>query len=244
MAKKILIAEDEKPMAKALALKLNNSGFEAKAVHNGKDAVEELKAAKYDLLLLDLMMPTMDGFQVLEQIKAEKIKTSVIVTSNLSQLTQDIIDELKSRSETKQQKLSVQIDKTLNKINLDPNFIRMIIENLLTNAIKYTPEKGSIKLTLAKTADEITLSVGDTGYGIPVNQQKKIFSKLFRADNVREKDTDGNGLGLYIVKAILDQSGGKIWFDSSEGKGTTFHVTLPLTGMNKKEGSKMLSKSN
>jgi len=85
MAKKILIAEDEKPMAKALELKLNNSGFEAKAVFNGQEAIDALKAEKYDLMLLDLMMPTMDGFAVLEQMKTDKIKTPVVVTSNLSQ---------------------------------------------------------------------------------------------------------------------------------------------------------------
>ena len=80
--------------------------------------------------------------------------------------------------------------------------------------------------------------VSDTGYGIPEAQQEKIFTKLFRADNVREKDTDGTGLGLYIVKAIVGHSGGEIWFTSQENKGTTFYVTLPLTGMKKKEGTK------
>jgi DNA-binding response OmpR family regulator len=83
--KKILIAEDEKPMAKALELKLNNSGFEAKAVFNGVEAVAELEKTNYDLVLLDIMMPKKDGFGVLEDIKAKKIKTKVIVATNLSQ---------------------------------------------------------------------------------------------------------------------------------------------------------------
>lgn len=91
--KKILIAEDEKPMARALELKLNNSGFEAKAVHNGEDAIKELKANKYDLLICDLIMPVMDGFGVLQKIIDEKIKVTVIIASNLSQ--QDDIDKAK-----------------------------------------------------------------------------------------------------------------------------------------------------
>jgi len=73
----------------------------------------------------------------------------------------------------------------------------------------------------------------DTGYGIPKNQQEHIFTKLFRADNVRDKDTDGTGLGLYIVKSIVENSGGKVWFTSKGEKGdtgTTFYVTLPLNG--------------
>lgn len=82
---KILVAEDEKPMAKALVLKLNHSGFEAKAVFNGEEAIEELQNDQYDLLILDLIMPGTDGFGVLEAIKDKDIKTSVIVASNLGQ---------------------------------------------------------------------------------------------------------------------------------------------------------------
>ena len=83
--KKILIAEDEKPMAKALAIKLNKVGFQAKAVNNGLEAVKELENSQYDLLLLDLIMPQMDGFTTLEKIKEKGIKVKIIVTSNLSQ---------------------------------------------------------------------------------------------------------------------------------------------------------------
>lgn len=88
MTKKILIAEDEKPMANALELKLNKSGFEAKAVYNGQEALDELeKNGPYDLMLLDLMMPQVDGFEVLEKLKEKKIKLPVIVSTNLSQET-------------------------------------------------------------------------------------------------------------------------------------------------------------
>ena len=85
MVKKILIAEDEKPMARALELKLNKSGYEAKAVYDGEQAIAELEANKYDLMLLDLMMPKLDGFGVLGVMKEKKIKVPVIVSTNLSQ---------------------------------------------------------------------------------------------------------------------------------------------------------------
>jgi two-component system sensor histidine kinase VicK len=127
----------------------------------------------------------------------------------------------------------------------------MVIQNLLANSIKYTPVKGRLKfvITLANVdgvvsakdkKNNILIKVSDNGYGIPKNNQAKIFTKLFRADNVRAKDTKGTGLGLYIAKAIVDQSGGKIWFKSKENKGSIFYVTLPLTGMKKKKGTKTL----
>ena len=83
--KRILIAEDEKPMAKALEVKLKKEGFEAVSVFNGQEAVKQLTAGNYDLLLLDILMPVMDGFTVLEQIKTLARKPKIVITSNLSQ---------------------------------------------------------------------------------------------------------------------------------------------------------------
>ena len=85
MAKKILIAEDERPMARALVLKLKSEGFEAEAVYDGLEVVAVLEKQKYDLLLLDLIMPKLDGFGVLKALKEKKISVPIIVTSNLSQ---------------------------------------------------------------------------------------------------------------------------------------------------------------
>ena len=96
-------------------------------------------------------------------------------------------------------------------------------------------------LRISKKDTDILVKVKDTGYGIPKAQQSKIFKKLFRADNVLDKDCDGTGLGLYIVKAVVEQSGGKIWFESEENKGTTFFATIPLVGMKKKKGVKVLA---
>jgi PAS domain S-box-containing protein len=125
-------------------------------------------------------------------------------------------------------------------INADPKLLRIVIENLASNAIKYTPEAGTVTLYLKRQAGHIQIIVEDNGLGIPTGQQDKIFSKLFRADNVKAHDTEGTGLGLYLVKSIVDYSGGKIWFKSKENKGTTFSVSLPDSGMKHKQGTKEL----
>jgi signal transduction histidine kinase len=160
--------------------------------------------------------------------------------TQLTDISKSIIKELKPEIKKKNQVVSEDYEKNLPKINVDQKLIRIVIQNLLSNAVKYTPEKGRIGIEMKTSGANIEIKVADTGYGIPKPQQKDIFTKLFRADNVRQKDTEGTGLGLYIVKNIVEQSGGKISFDSTEDKGTTFYVTIPLGGMNKKEGTRVL----
>lgn len=116
----------------------------------------------------------------------------------------------------------------LPKIETDPKLIRIVFQNLLSNAIKYTLDGGVIALMIEYENDKLLVSVTDTGVGIPKNQQNRIFTKLFRADNVRGMDTEGTGLGLYIAKQVVEHLNGKIWFESEQDKGSTFYVTLPL----------------
>lgn len=159
-----------------------------------------------------------------------------------------VINELKPQIITR--KLEVkETHKDIPKIIADPKLIRIVLQNLLSNAVKYTPEKGTITIDIKSVKkgdpvdqhkadlDGIAITVSDSGYGIPEGDKDKMFSKLFRAENVREMDTEGTGLGLYIVKSIVEHSEGKIWFESELNKGTTFYVLLPLEGMKKKEGT-------
>ena len=161
---------------------------------------------------------------------------------DLINMTDSVIKELEPQIKQKKMKIIKKYNEKIGKINLDQKLIRMVIQNLLTNAIKYTPKEGKVKVEIKKTDKELLMSISDNGYGIPKKQQKNIFMKMFRADNVKLRDTTGTGLGLYIVKSIIEQSaGGKIWFDSIENKGTTFYFTIPLKGMVKKEGNKALT---
>ncbi len=167
-------------------------------------------------------------------------------------LVRSVLDESKPKIDDK--KLVVKLEKEdIPEMMLDPNLTTMIFQNLLTNSVKYTPEWGTVVISLkilhkadkslgmVVDADSLLVRVQDNGMGIPKNQQEEVFTKLFRADNVRRADTEGTGLGLYLIKSLINQSGGNIWFESEEGKGTIFFVLLPLSGMIKKEGDKKLN---
>ncbi len=112
-------------------------------------------------------------------------------------------------------------------LRTDETFLREILRNLLLNAIKYTPEGGSVTLRARCEEAAIVIEVQDSGYGIPKDQQKLVFQKFFRGDNVVSKDTSGTGLGLYLVWLMVDMLGGSITFVSKEGEGTTFTLKLP-----------------
>lgn len=160
---------------------------------------------------------------------------------DLVRLSDSVFSELTPLAMEKKIKLHKKYGRgTSKKIKVDEQLVRIIVQNLLSNSIKYTPSGGSVKFTMEKNKNNIKITVTDNGYGIPRNQQEYIFTKLFRADNIKVKDTDGTGLGLYLVKSILDSVGGKIWFTSTENKGSTFYVTLPIVGMKPKAGTKRL----
>jgi len=161
--------------------------------------------------------------------------------TDIKLVTNEVLRDLDKNIKKKKIKLTKEYDKNIKKIDLDPKLIRIIFQNLLSNSIKYTPENGSIKIRTKKQKNGILITISDTGYGIPKHQQKKIFTKMFRADNIVSKDTTGTGLGLYIVRSIVEKSGGKIWFDSEEDKGSIFYVSFPLSGMKSRLGSKNLS---
>ncbi len=164
--------------------------------------------------------------------------------TNILELADQIVTDLEPRIFKRKLGLEEHYDKDIPVMNIDPKLTGIVIDNLLSNAVKYTPIGGHIDFSIQKkTSNSLLISVKDNGYGIPEAQKGRIFSKLFRADNVLNKETDGTGLGLYITKAIVEYSGGKIWFDSIENQGTTFYVSLPLAGMAKKAGSKSIDEA-
>ena len=103
-----------------------------------------------------------------------------------------------------------------------------LLDNLVSNAVKFTPDGGTVTVSLATRDGEAVLEVADTGIGIPAEEQERLFERFYRASTARERSIEGTGLGLVIARAIAEAHGGRIGFQSSEGTGTTFRVELPL----------------
>ncbi len=112
---------------------------------------------------------------------------------------------------------------------IDPEKIRLSLQNVFDNAIQYTPPRGKIEIIAKKGQNVIEISIKDSGIGIPKDQQKNIFTKFFRGTNALKMQTEGSGLGLFIAKNIIEKHSGKIWFQSTENKGTTFFISIPLS---------------
>lgn len=119
---------------------------------------------------------------------------------------------------------------SLPKVHGDPEKLRAVFQNLLENSVKYSRPQGMIVVGLRKenNGEEVRVSIKDDGIGIPIGQQKDIFERFFRAQNAIKAETEGSGLGLFIVKSIIERHGGRIWFESAEGKGVIFYFTVPF----------------
>lgn len=148
--------------------------------------------------------------------------------TSLSELADSVLEDLRPQIESKKIAIERTYDKSLPLMDIDPRLMRMVFQNLLSNAVKYTPA-GTVAVKITRETQNAMIMIRDTGLGIPKDAQEKIFGKLFRADNVQSKDIEGTGLGLYIIRAVVQLFGGKIWFESEENKGTAFFVSLPFT---------------
>lgn len=138
-----------------------------------------------------------------------------------------VLNSVKDRVEQKQQ--SVTVDPASGRLvaYINPLVFHIILEVLVSNAVNYTPANGKIMIRLVEDGNDIRIAVEDNGIGMTPDEQKHLFTKFFRSDRSKTMYTSGNGLGLYLVKQILEQTGGTIRCDSVSQKGTTFTITIP-----------------
>lgn len=146
---------------------------------------------------------------------------------NLCNLVQEVSKELEHSTKEKNLELVVSLPKSPIMVRSDMLILKEIISNLVTNSIKYTPDKGTVTLKVRRRKADTVVAVSDTGLGIPKRSQDQVFTKFFRAPNVVKRETTGTGLGLYLVRGLADALGGKVWFTSEENVGSTFYFSLP-----------------
>lgn len=151
------------------------------------------------------------------------------VLAELEPVIRLVINSSKDEAERKKIKLEFKkSEKKLPRVVMDVEKIKLVAQNFIDNAIKYTPAGGGVRVSLKCLKKEIEFSVKDTGVGIPKDQQERVFIKFFRGANVVRMDTEGTGLGLFISKNIIEAHGGRAWFESEENKGSVFYFTLPI----------------
>ena len=156
--------------------------------------------------------------------------------TDLGTLTASVLEEVAGLVRTHGHRISVTGLDRVPTVIADPQLLRQVVLNLTSNAIKYTPRSGDIAIRIGGVGDRVRWEIQDNGIGIPREAQRRLFEKFYRADNVFAVETEGTGLGLYLVRLIVEQFGGRVWCDSEEGRGATFVFTLPTTGW--RDGSK------
>jgi PAS domain S-box-containing protein len=167
---------------------------------------------------------------LLDSSRLERGKLEIVCQYiDVADLTQNVVRELMPLLIEKEEQLTVQADDSLPKLYVDRQLLRQAVMNLISNAMKYTPAKGEIKIHIAREKECLRWEIKDSGIGIPKVDLGKLFQKFYRARNAVAVETEGTGLGLYLVRLIVERFGGKTWCESEEGKGSTFTFTLPYT---------------
>lgn len=193
----------------------------------GKLSPEQQKVAEESYRSVDKLMSYIRDILSLTnldhyQYTFTAVDIKAVITTVLHELAREAMD--------KKIKLDfVSEHATIPQIQADPSKITIVLENLLENAIKYTIEGGKVSITIATEKEGLHIAITDSGMGIPQNDQDKIFTQFFRAKNAAITHPHGSGIGLYISKDIVLAHHGKIWFDTKENIGTTFHVILPFS---------------
>lgn len=148
---------------------------------------------------------------------------------DLAKLVGREIESLGPNAAARSLKFTYKQPKNVPKLSLDESKIQQVIMNFADNAIYYSKEKSTIKVSLTVVKDRVEFTIKDTGIGVPLAEQNNLFSKFFRATNARKQRPDGTGVGLFLAKKVIDAHDGRVIFESKENKGSTFGFSLPLS---------------
>ena len=215
--------------------------FVANVSHELKTPITTIKSYAETLMLDDIGLDTQKMFlsvidkecdrmgrlvrDLLQLSNIDYKKTKWLRSSvSLKDIIEDSINKLHILAYEKHQKIEYEIEENLPDINVDKDGIEQVLLNLISNAIKYTEEKGTIKVSAKKILNNVVLRIEDNGIGIPEEDMSRLFERFYRVEKGRSRDMGGTGLGLSIAKEILEAHGAKIKLTSEFDKGTTVSI--------------------
>ena len=180
-----------------------------------QDGVQQLVSSVEDILLLTRS----DSGQF--EIKQEEV--------DFAFLSKQVVTSLQPQARKTGVKIIEEIQESAPLICVDPQRMKQVLTNLIMNALKFTPQGGTVTIRIRQHNERFAvISVSDTGYGIPIKDRLRVFERFYQSNHNEQSRMGGLGLGLSIVKLIIEQHGGEIHFESATGKGTTFFFTVPL----------------
>ena len=179
-----------------------------------------LSSGRHLLVLIDQVLDLSKIESGRTELKLAEVALSVVIES----LKNTMLPILKP----KRQKLDIEIEESLPAVNADKAKLRQVFFNLLSNSSRFTPEGGRIEIKAVKNGTHCRVSVSDNGIGIKKEDQERIFEPFCQLDSTPARGNNGTGLGLVVVKQIVEKHGGQVWVESEYGKGSRFSFTIPL----------------
>lgn len=196
-------------------LNRQDAKWDEEVVRNGLHVIEEES---------DRLAKLIDDLLDASRVEAGGLKL-IPVELDIDALARDVVRKMQPQLKTHRLIADLPIDLPL--VHADESRITQVLRNFITNAVKYSPDGGEVRIGSHVTPREVVISVADQGSGIPPDEQKNLFTRFYRADNALTRKTQGAGLGLYLCKAIIDAHNGRIWVESDGKSGSTFSFSLP-----------------
>ena len=166
---------------------------------------------------------------ILDISKLEANRFEVSKTfGNVNDILNEVTGYFNSTAQVKNVSLTTDLDQSIQHFSFDPERLKQVLNNLLSNALKFTPENGTIVVTSSTNGTKVKIGICDTGVGIPDKDKPRLFHKFVQADNQKGVKEKGTGLGLVISKGIVEAHGGKIWVEDNKPSGSCFIFTLPI----------------
>jgi signal transduction histidine kinase len=169
---------------------------------------------------------------VSDLLDVSRVETKEVVIHftkvSFQRVIQEVVADILPLAKASNVDIVLNVPKNIREVSADELRLRIVVQNIIDNAVKYIMGRGTVTVELYEKDNAVTLKVSDTGVGIPEQDQKKIFEKFFRAENVKKLKTQGTGLGMFITRSYVVFMRGTLRMESAEGRGTTFWISFPL----------------